>query len=51
MKPTKPEYLEFKSTSVNFFLDWCDMISNWCEINYPGCGDLSTMEIIQVFNL
>ena len=39
----------FDRKPVRLRENWCDVVTEWCEGNYPGSDVLYSLELIQVF--
>ena len=47
------KYFKFDATfdrkPVQLLENWCDLVTAWCEGNYPGSDVLYSLELFQVF--
>ena len=39
----------FDRKPVQLLQNWCDVVTSWCEGNYPGSDVLYSLELFQVF--
>ena len=51
--PLMHKYFKFDTTfnrkPVQLLENWCDVVTTWCEGNYPGSDVLYSLELFQVF--
>ena len=47
------KYFKFDATfdmkPVQLLENWCDVVTAWCEGNYPGSDVLYSLELLKVF--